>query len=203
MTSPNIDQVVRLEWVFKLLVSLVAIFSLSLVLRPRRGVVDRPVSEDAYYALTVSRNIAEGKGATIDGSTPTNGFQPLFVFVCVPLYALAGHDKILAVRLVLGLSWMLYMGTAMVMGQTVRDFVGSSDERQARFAQWIAASLYLSAPLLFLQHFNGLETQESRLRGAENHRKDAHPHGMCVIEILCEILDPHPEGERWKQAYRN
>jgi hypothetical protein len=26
--------------------------------------------------------------------------------------------------------------------------------------------------------------QESRLRGAENHRKDAHPHGMCVIEIL-------------------
>jgi len=25
---------------------------------------------------------------------------------------------------------------------------------------------------------------------------------MCVIEILGEILDSHPEGERWKQAYR-
>jgi hypothetical protein len=33
--------------------------------------------------------------------------------------------------------------------------------------------------------------------------KDEHPHGMCDIEILRRILDPHPEGERWKPAYRN
>jgi hypothetical protein len=46
-------------------------------------------------------------------------------------------------------------------------------------------------------------TQKSRLRGAENHKKDAHPRGMCVIEILGEILDTHPEGEQWNQAYRN
>jgi hypothetical protein len=44
---------------------------------------------------------------TIDGSTPTNGFQPLFVFACVPLFALAGQDRILAIRSVLGLSWVM------------------------------------------------------------------------------------------------
>ena len=124
---------------------------------PAPWVVDRPISEDGYYALTISHNIAEGKGVTIDGTTPTNGFQPLFVLACVPLFALAGHNKILAVRLVLGL-WVPYLGTAVVMGKIVRDFVNLRGERQGRIAQWIGASLYLSAPLLFLQHFNGLET---------------------------------------------
>ena len=33
--------------------------------------------------------------------------------------------------------------------------------------------------------------------------KDEHPHGMCVIEVLRETLDPHPEGERWHRAYRS
>ncbi len=154
----NIGQDRGLGLPFKLLFCVVAVFSLSLVVRPAPWVVDRPISEDGYYALTISHNIAEGKGVTIDGTTPTNGFQPLFVLACVPLFALAGHNKILAVRLVLGLSWILYLGTAVVMGKIVRDFVNLRGERQGRIAQWIGASLYLSAPLLFLQHFNGLET---------------------------------------------
>jgi hypothetical protein len=29
--------------------------------------------------------------------------------------------------------------------------------------------------------------QQSRLKGAKNCRKDAHPQGMCVIEILREF----------------
>jgi len=36
-----------------------------------------------------------------------------------------------------------------------------------------------------------------------NCRKDVYPHGMCGIEILRENLDLHPEGERWRQAYRS
>jgi hypothetical protein len=157
-TTPGAGPGHTLERTLKLAVGLLAILPLSFAFRPDRWVVDRPVSEDGYYALTVSRNIAEGKGVTIDGSTPTNGFQPLYVFACVPLFALAGHDKILAVRLVLGLSWVLYIGTAVLLGQIVRDFLGSSDELQARLTPWLAASLYLSAPLILIRSFNGLET---------------------------------------------
>jgi hypothetical protein len=105
--TPGAGPEQRFGRTLKLAVGLLAILPLSFAFRPGRWVVDRPVTEDAYYALSVSRNIAEGKGVTIDGSTPTNGFQPLFVFACVPLFALAGHDRILAIRLVLGLSWVL------------------------------------------------------------------------------------------------
>jgi hypothetical protein len=49
----------------------------------------------------------------------------------------------------------------------------------------------------------GYTSQESRLTVAQNRRKDVHPRRMCVIEILGEILDSHPEGERWNKVYRN
>jgi hypothetical protein len=101
------DPSLRLTRTLKVVVGLIAIFPLSFAFRPARWVVDNPITEDGYYALTVSRNIAEGNGMTIDGSTPTNGFQPLFVFACVPLFALAGQDRILAIRSVLGLSWVM------------------------------------------------------------------------------------------------
>jgi hypothetical protein len=157
-TTPGGGPEHRFARTLKLAVGLLAILPLSFAFRPDRWVVDRPVTEDAYYALSVSRNIAEGKGVTIDGSTPTNGFQPLFVFACVPLFALAGHDRILAIRLVLGLSWVLYVGTAVLLGQIVRDFLGPSDGLQARLTPWLAALLYFSAPLILIHSFNGLET---------------------------------------------
>jgi len=157
-SSAGADPSLGLMWTLKVVVGLIAIFPLSFAFRPARWVVDHPITEDGYYALTVSRNISEGKGTTIDGSTPTNGFQPLFVLACVPLFALAGHDRILAIRLVLGLSWVIYIATAVLMGQIVRDFLGSGDELRKRLAPWVAACLYLSAPLILIDHFNGLET---------------------------------------------
>jgi len=157
-SNAGADPSLPLARTLKVVVALFAIFPLSFAFRPARWVVDRPVTEDAYYALSISRNIAEGKGVTIDGSTPTNGFQPLFVFACVPLFAFAGRDGILAVRLVLGLSWALYIATAVLMGQIVHDFLGSGDEVRARLTPWVTAALYLSAPLILMDHFNGLET---------------------------------------------
>lgn len=49
--------------------------------------------EDGYYALSVARNFAEGNGITIDGTQITNGFQPLFTFVAVPAFLIAGENK--------------------------------------------------------------------------------------------------------------
>ena len=54
----------------------------ALIVRPRHLLPDRPLRDDAFYALTVSRNLAHGKGlTTADGEIPTNGFQPLFTFI--------------------------------------------------------------------------------------------------------------------------
>lgn len=42
--------------------------------------------DDTFYSLGIARNIALGYGWTHDGLHVTNGFQPLHVFLIVPLY---------------------------------------------------------------------------------------------------------------------
>jgi len=138
-------------------VVIVALCGLSLAFRPARLIPDTPLSEDAFYALTIARNIAEGRGIVIEGSTWTNGFQPLFVFSCAPIWGLVKQDKILPIRLILGFSWLLYIGSAYLMAQIAGDFAAATS-KQDNGLRWAAVLLYLSAPILVMAHFNGLET---------------------------------------------
>ena len=58
--------------------------------------------DDSFYSLALARNLVRGLGMTADGVHQTNGFQPAYVFLCVPLYALGallGDDQILPVYL--------------------------------------------------------------------------------------------------------
>ena len=129
--------------------------TLSLALRPGGAVFLIPLSEDGYYAMAIARNIAAGHGITIDGVTATNGFQPLFTFLQAGLFRLAGGDDELAVRLILGLHWLLQIGTALLVGRVAGDAVPGGRPALRRA---LATFLYLSGTALFLHHFNGLET---------------------------------------------
>jgi len=55
--------------------------------------------DDAYYYFKVAQNISEGYGSTFDGINPTNGYHPLWAWVCVPIFALARFDLILPLRI--------------------------------------------------------------------------------------------------------
>lgn len=195
-TVPNSrsrDNSACLGRVLRVLAALIALSSLSLAFRAREWVADRPLSEDAFYCYAVSYNLAHGEGTTIDGATSTNGFQPLFVFLCVPLFALAGDNQVLAVRLVFVFEWALYMGTALLLGRIVRDFIPSNDDRARSLAPWLTAVLYLSAGLVFLQHFNGLETgcllfvYAALWRYYQANFRDSHWH-YCALGSLLGLL---------------
>jgi hypothetical protein len=54
--------------------------------------------DDAYYYFKVAQNISEGNGSTFDGINPTNGYHPLWMLICVPIFALARFDLILPLR---------------------------------------------------------------------------------------------------------
>jgi len=54
--------------------------------------------DDAYYYFKVAQNISEGRGSTFDGINPTNGYHPLWMLICVPIFALARFDLILPLR---------------------------------------------------------------------------------------------------------
>jgi len=57
--------------------------------------------DDAYYYFKVAENITEGHGSTFDGINPTNGYHPLWMLVCIPIFALARFDVILPLRVML------------------------------------------------------------------------------------------------------
>ncbi len=72
--------------------------------------VDKPLSEDGYYTLTVAWNIAEGKGITYNFNRPTTGIQPLsgFVFAAIAKVVIAaGGNKTTFVRSIIIFSALL------------------------------------------------------------------------------------------------
>jgi hypothetical protein len=57
--------------------------------------------DDAYYYFKVAQNISEGHGSTFDGINKTNGYHPLWMAICVPIFALARIDLVLPLRVLL------------------------------------------------------------------------------------------------------
>src|ERR1700722_2269702 len=51
------------------------------------------VADDASYFLTTARNIAAGHGMTVDVIHPSNGFQPLWLLLLVPLFLVHGSPE--------------------------------------------------------------------------------------------------------------
>ncbi len=139
------------------LATVLALVTGALALRPAGTVFATPLTEDGFYSLAVARNVAAGAGVTVDGRQPTNGFQPLFTFVEAGAYRLAGGDEVLAVRLVLALSWLVYLATAGLVGAVAADAVPDAGPARA-LRRWLATLLYAGGFLTFMHHFNGLET---------------------------------------------
>src|SRR5258705_10051860 len=103
--------------------ALLALATLTLALRPASSVFLIPLSEDGYYAMAVARNIATGRGITIDGVTATNGFQPLFTLIQAAMFWLSGGDDRIAIRLILALHWLCQIGAALTVGTIAGDAV--------------------------------------------------------------------------------
>lgn len=134
-----------------------ALGTLSLVLRPDHLISNKPFIEDAYYSFTIAHNIASGRGITSDGVTPTNGFQPLFTFLTVPIFFIAGKDVFLALRLVFILQWLVYIATGFLLGFIARDGLSFLLQNK-KLLFWLVALIYIASGHVFITHFNGLET---------------------------------------------
>ena len=71
--------------------------------------------DDAYYYFKVAQNISEGHGSTFDGINPTNGYHPLWLWVCIPIFALARFDLILPLRILLLVMSRFSVATAILL----------------------------------------------------------------------------------------
>lgn len=71
--------------------------------------------DDAYYYFKVAQNISEGQGSTFDGINRTNGYHPLWMLVCIPIFTLARFDLILPLRILLLVMSGLSVATAILL----------------------------------------------------------------------------------------
>ncbi|MCC6299146.1 MAG: hypothetical protein IT314_07600 [Anaerolineales bacterium] len=71
--------------------------------------------DDAYYYFKVAQNISEGHGSTFDGVNKTNGYHPLWMLVCIPIFALARFDLVLPLRILLLVMSALQVSTAIML----------------------------------------------------------------------------------------
>jgi hypothetical protein len=131
--------------------------SLWLAVRGGGVLPDKPFVEDSFYALGVSRNLGTGHGFTVDGATPTNGVQPLYVVCMAPLYWLTGGDRVSTLRAVFGVEWALWVLTALGVATLTRR-IAAALGGGARLAPVLAALAWIGSGHLWRQSFNGLET---------------------------------------------
>ncbi len=134
----------------------VATIFLAMALRPAEQFLGgKPFVEDAYYSLTVARNIADGSGFTIDGEQLTNGVQPLFTVISALSFALTGSD-IGALRFQLVLHALIALATGITVARSVAAWHYENGRGHA--VGIVAFSLFLLAVNLYPTLFNGLET---------------------------------------------
>ena len=108
--------------------------------------------DDAYYYFKVAQNISEGHGSTFDGINLTNGYHPLWMLVCIPIFALARFDLILPLRILLLVMSGLSVATAILLYWLVgRIFVPAIGAIAALF--WV-----FSHDVLTILYQNGLES---------------------------------------------
>lgn len=77
--------------------------------------------DDAYYYFKVAQNIAEGHGSTFDGINPTNGYHPLWMVICIPIFALARFDLILPLRILLLATAGFQAATAVLIYRLIKN----------------------------------------------------------------------------------
>jgi hypothetical protein len=106
----------RFPWFETILLIVVMSISLYAALSDAQNLALRWFTrDDAYYYFKVAQNISEGHGSTFDGINRTNGYHPLWMLICIPIFALARFDLILPLRILLLVMSGLSVGTGILL----------------------------------------------------------------------------------------
>ena len=125
-------------------------FRLPLAWKGPEVLIPKVVSDDMFYYLDIARNMADGRGATIDGENVSNGFHFLYAALLVPLAKISGDDKDLFVRLALSLLTLLSILSAWPLYRLLRS---RCSEPSALFA----GVFWLCSPFTVLICLSGVE----------------------------------------------
>ncbi len=83
------------------------------------------IRDDAYYYFKVAENIGLGHGSTFDGINPTNGYHPLWMLICIPIFTLARFNLILPLRVLLIVMSLFSVATAILLYRLISAILSS------------------------------------------------------------------------------
>ncbi len=91
-------------------------------------------TDDAFYYFAIARNVLQGKGVTFDGFGPTNGFQPLWMMLMLPIFALEPFGLLVPFRVLIAVVGVIHGLTGWVLYRSARNFL----------SPWVALGLAAS-----------------------------------------------------------
>src|SRR5262245_1467204 len=139
----------RITWA---LVLLAGATRLVVALADHRSLIANDVyPDDAFYYLRIAANTVAGRGLTFDGLAPTNGFQPLYFLLSLPIVAL-GHGSLVFPIHASGVLLAVWAaGTAAVLRALLLRLAGPG-------VALFGLLLWALCPYFILMSVNGLET---------------------------------------------
>ncbi|MCC6803026.1 MAG: glycosyltransferase family 39 protein [Anaerolineae bacterium] len=124
---------------------------LLIVAQPIPTQLDKALPDDAYYYFLTARNIVSGRGASIDGLNPSNGWHPLWMIVNTAVFSSIDGDPNMPVRAALALGALCDCLVAVCIYWGLRWLRSES-------AGVIGGLAYAINIMPILQSVNGLET---------------------------------------------
>ena len=112
-----------------------------IALRPDETLLNWYLTDDAFYYFKVAQNITEGHGITFDGIAPTNGFHPLWMLVCIPVFALSRFDLYLPLRVLIIVQAVLNAASGYFLYRLFADNLSKK-------AGWVLAFLWMFLPVI-------------------------------------------------------
>lgn len=124
---------------------------------PAPSLPHRPFEEDTFFHLSVCRNIASGKGMTIDGKIPTSGAQPGTLIYTLAYLVAGTNNTELALRWVRVLDVLGSIISALALYfATVQVFYKDKNNRSV--LALFSAALWMVSYQVFRTNMNGYET---------------------------------------------
>jgi hypothetical protein len=103
-----------------LVVIVMAIYLYAALAESHNFVTQWFIRDDAFYYFKVAQNITEGRGSTLDGINLTNGYHPLWMLICIPIFFLARFDLILPLRVMVLVSGAISAVTGILLFRLIK-----------------------------------------------------------------------------------
>jgi len=133
-----------------------AFFVLGLIIRLYISWLDletlfqKALVDDAFFYLKLAQNIAAGNGVTFDGEVLTNGFNPLYALLLVPVFLVFSSNLDIPIHLALTILSVFNAITGVIIFLIVKEIAG-------KFAGLIASFIWFFNPYVIMISLNGVE----------------------------------------------